>query len=74
MEVKFIQGSTDGEVREKARKAMIKGKLKVIISTAVFREGIDIPNLDVVINACGHKSEIMTLQGVGRFSRKDDSL
>ena len=32
----------------------------------VWKEGVDIPSLDCVINAAGGKSEIGTLQAIGR--------
>jgi len=38
----------------------------VVICTVVWKEGIDIPSLDCVINAAGGKSEIATLQAIGR--------
>lgn len=66
LDLVFVQGSTNGDVREEIRQTMISKKVKGVIATAVFREGIDIPSLDAVVNACGGKSEIMSLQAVGR--------
>jgi len=68
----FVEGSTDNDVREDIKNALIKKKQKCAIATAVWREGINIPSLDVVINAAGGKSEIMTLQAIGRGLRKTD--
>jgi superfamily II DNA or RNA helicase len=51
---------------------LINKEVRCVIATTVWREGIDIPSLDCVINAAGGKSEIMTLQGVGRGLRKTD--
>lgn len=70
MEHLFIQGSTEGNVREQVRKALIKKKIKMVICTAVWKEGVDVPSLDCVINASSGKSEIATLQVIGRGSRK----
>jgi len=68
--VKFVHGSTVSEERERIRQALNKKEYDCVISTTVWREGIDIPELDSVVNACGGKSEIMTLQTIGRGLRK----
>jgi superfamily II DNA or RNA helicase len=68
----FVEGKTDSDMRERIKTAMIEKEQKCVIATAVWREGINIPSLDVVINACGGKSEIMTLQAIGRGLRKTD--
>lgn len=65
----FVRGLTTKEDREKIKNALNDKRIKIVISTAVWREGVDIPSLDVVINACGGKSEIMTLQAIGRGLR-----
>jgi superfamily II DNA or RNA helicase len=69
----FVEGKTDSDMREQIKTAMIEKEQKCVIATAVWREGINIPSLDVVINACGGKSEIMTLQAIGRGLRKTDN-
>jgi len=66
----FVQGKTDSDIREQIRKQMIDKKTKAVVATAVFRKALNIPSLDVVINACGGKSEVMTLQAIGRGLRK----
>ena len=65
----FIQGKTEGEQREKVKKALQDKKIKAVIATAIWREGINIPSLNVIVNAAGGKSEIMTLQAIGRGLR-----
>jgi superfamily II DNA or RNA helicase len=62
----FVQGSTENEVRTGIRAAMKDKSVKIVIATAVFREGINIPSLNAVINAGGGKSETMTKQISGR--------
>lgn len=66
----FVQGATAARTRDLTKKLLNEKHYKAVISTAVWREGINIPTLDVVINACGGKSEIMTLQAIGRGLRK----
>ena len=70
IEAVFLQGSTDKDDREFIRKEFIDKNVKCVITTAVWREGINIPSLNMVINAAGGKSEIMTLQAIGRGLRK----
>jgi len=72
VKVAFVQGSTASVLRKETKVALSSKKIKVVISTAVWREGINIPSLDVVVNACGGKSEIMTLQAIGRGFRVTD--
>jgi superfamily II DNA or RNA helicase len=43
---------------------------QVIIGTIIFQTGVDIPELTHLINARGLKSEIATLQALGRTLRK----
>lgn len=65
----FVQGRTDGDAREKVKQAFDRKDLKIVICTAVWKEGINIPSLNCVINAAGGKSEIATLQAIGRGLR-----
>lgn len=49
------------------------GEYSILIGTSHLYEGIDIPNLDVLILAYGGKAERLQLQGVGRVLRKTKS-
>ena len=47
------------------------GDQNVLISTlSIFAEGIDIPNLDIVINAAANAGNVKTIQVLGRVLRK----
>lgn len=70
LDIEFVRGATDTETRNFTKKAFIQKKVKAVISTAVWREGINLPSLGCVINALGGKSEIQTLQAVGRSLTK----
>jgi len=72
LSVTFVQGSSDIETRERVRNELNIGSIRAVISTTVWKEGINIPNLHNIINAAGGKSEIATLQGIGRGLRKTD--
>ena len=56
---------------DRSRNAFKKGTLKKVISTGVWKEGVDFPSLTVLINATGVKSEISNIQLTGRVSRTD---
>lgn len=66
----FVRGSTEGQIREEVRILLDQKKVKLVICTAVWKEGVDIPSLNCVIDAASGKSEIGTLQVIGRGSRK----
>jgi superfamily II DNA or RNA helicase len=36
----------------------------------IFSQGIDIPALDIIINACANRTKIGVLQSIGRVMRK----
>lgn len=65
----YIHGDTDGEAREMVRGAFNKKQFDVVIATVIWKEGVDIPTLGAIINAAGGKSEIATIQTLGRGLR-----
>jgi len=69
IEVTYAQGATESEDRLSIKNALNKKHCLCVIATTIFKEGIDIPELDVIINAAGGKSEIATIQAVGRGLR-----
>jgi len=66
----YLTGSTSYKKREKCLNLYKKGKLKHILSTTIFDEGINLPNIEVMILAAGGKSQIRSLQRIGRGLRK----
>lgn len=69
LKIFFVRGEIEKDVRENIRKILIDKKIHVCIATSVFKEGVDIPSLNAVINGAGGKSEIATIQGLGRGLR-----
>jgi len=69
---KFVRGETKAESREALRSAFNKKDIKCVVATAVWKEGVDLPELNCLINGAGGKSEIQTLQSIGRGLRKTD--
>lgn len=68
--VEFVYGNTDSETRSTVKKALNEKRIKCVICSTIWKEGVDIPELNVVINAAGSKSEIPTMQVLGRGLRK----
>ncbi len=65
-----VQGSTSTEERTKVVSNLQSGKLKHIIATTVFDEGLDLPELAAIILAGGGKSKVAMLQRMGRGLRR----
>lgn len=72
LDIELVQGSTETETRERIKKALQSKQARCVIATTIWREGVNIPSLDCVIWASGGKSDIATLQGLGRGLRTTD--
>jgi superfamily II DNA or RNA helicase len=68
----YVQGETETAVRDWVKRNLIAKRIMCVIATTVWKEGINIPSLNVCINAGGGKSEISTLQSVGRSLTKTE--
>ena len=66
----FATGDESGSVRRRLLAAFRAGKIRVLICTRIFNEGIDFPEASVGIKADGMKYEGMQLQQLGRILRK----
>lgn len=69
IKVKFVHGSTSKEVRLTVKNNLKRGKIKIVICSKIWKEGINIPTLGNIINACGMKEEKAVLQAIGRGLR-----
>ncbi len=69
LKIQFIWGNTSTEDRIKVKKLLDSKQVNVVIANSIWKEGIDIPSLGAIINAAGGKSEIMTIQSLGRGLR-----
>jgi len=73
LDSKIIQGKTSKKDREQILKEFKYENLDMIIGTApLVQKGLNIPNLDVIINISGNKGHIMTIQSLGRVLRKSE--
>lgn len=66
----FISGAS--EVRKEALKKFKEGDLRILISTNIIDEGVDISRIEVLIMLAGKKSRRQLLQRVGRSLRKKE--
>ena len=64
-----LEGKDDLTTRKKTIGAFKDDKVSVLIGTTIMQTGIDIPEITHLINARGLKSEIATLQAMGRALR-----
>lgn len=69
LDISLVQGPTESDTRTEIKKALQSKSIKCVVTTTVWREGINIPSLDCVIWASGGKADIATLQGLGRGLR-----
>jgi superfamily II DNA or RNA helicase len=67
--VYYVRGDVGSDERNKIRKDFISGKIELIIATAIYDQGVDIPNIDALILAGSGKSSGRALQRIGRVIR-----
>jgi superfamily II DNA or RNA helicase len=67
--VEFVNGEMDPIIREHIKKKVESTKGNAVITTTVWKEGINIPSLDAIILGGGWKSYIPILQSIGRGLR-----
>lgn len=65
----FVYGGTERNQRNKVKEQLKSGKIKLAICSRVWKEGINIPSLNHIINAVGMKEEKAVLQTAGRGLR-----
>ena len=68
-----LEGKDNLEERYKVISNFLKENKGILIATKIMQTGINIEELTHFINARGYKSEIPTLQGLGRSLRKHHS-
>jgi superfamily II DNA or RNA helicase len=66
----FLSGNSSTDERLAEASKLRNGSRKLLVASTIFNEGLDFPDLDVVVIASGGESTIQTLQRVGRAMRK----
>lgn len=65
-----LTGKASTAQRSQAVKEMRHGSTQIILTTPIFDEGINVPELDTLILAAGGKSGVKVVQRIGRILRK----
>lgn len=65
----FLSGKDDSEIRNESKKRFDSVDGLILISSPIWDEGVDVPQINVLINASGGKSEWKTIQKIGRGLR-----
>lgn len=69
---RLVQGKTPRHIQHLLRLAL-NHQSAIVIATTVWKEGIDIPQLDVLVVAGGGRSRISVVQRAGRLLRPKDT-
>jgi superfamily II DNA or RNA helicase len=69
-DVRYVNGDDDAPFLRKTLDELDQKKLKIVIATGVFSEGVDIRYLNTVINTTACDSSVVAMQIVGRALRK----
>lgn len=67
----FVSGKDSSKVRKQSIEDFKNNKVRVMIASNIFNEGISINNIKVLIIASGGKSKIESVQKLGRVLRVD---
>ncbi len=70
LDVPFVHGATSAPERLAIKMDLSKKKIFAAICTTVWREGINIPSINTIILGHLGKSEVATLQNIGRGLRR----
>jgi len=65
----FVWGDASLRTRQAAVKRLVRADIEVLVTSVIFQEGVDIPELQSVVIASGGKSLIAALQRIGRGMR-----
>lgn len=68
----LVSGRNPTKQRQASIRRVAEGETDVLISSVVFQEGIDLPELKSVALLAGGKSHIAALQNIGRGMRRKD--
>lgn len=64
--IPFICGDNSGEEREEAKEAFLEGKGGMLSASGIFKKGVTLPAVEVMINVDGGLEDANTIQKKGR--------
>lgn len=68
----IVNSTVTGKLREKLRQEISEKRIDCIIATAAWKEGVNIPSLNIIINAAGYRSSTPVIQMAGRGLRASE--
>lgn len=68
----FVYGGSSSKEREEIIEKFENKELNILIASGIFNQGINIKNVEILINAAGMKSKVLTIQKLGRGLRVTD--
>jgi superfamily II DNA or RNA helicase len=69
----FLSGRDDTETRQNVLERFETGELDVVIAT-IMKEGVDVPNINALVEASAGKSDIQQIQVIGRALRPANGM
>lgn len=66
----FVNDKVSRNDADRAIRQLVNGTVETLVSTPIFRQGVDIPEVATVIQGSGGKSVVDIIQKVGRGSRR----
>lgn len=64
--IPFISGETEGEGREQAKNEFLQGEGGFLLASNIFKKGVTLPQVEVLINVDGGLEDANTIQKKGR--------
>ena len=64
--IPFISGETEGDERERAKEEFLEGDGGFLLASNIFKKGITLPQVEVMINVDGGLEDANTIQKKGR--------
>lgn len=64
--IPFIHGGTKGEDREIAKNKFLRGKGGFLLASGIFKKGVTLPEVEILINVDGGLEDANTIQKKGR--------
>lgn len=69
IQAEFIWGDNSAAARLSANKRLVRGDIDLLIASTIYDQGVDIPEVRSVVLGGGGKSDIKSLQRLGRGMR-----
>jgi len=72
-EAKLIDGSDDKVVRDEAKSFLLENENHIVLASKIWNQGVNIPWIKTLIIAGAGKSMVVSIQRLGRSTRRDNT-